>query len=87
MRTFCGHQAVPPESHFAGLRQCDLAWGGWCRADQARIGIYDEDILNAVRHHTTGAIYMSPLEQIIYTADYIEPARDFPGSTMHGISG
>lgn len=42
-------------------------------------GIWDEDILNAVRHHTTGAVVMSPLEQIVYMADYIEPARDFPG--------
>lgn len=43
------------------------------------LGIYDEDILDAVRYHTTGNTYMSRLAQIIYMADYIEPGRDFDG--------
>ena len=42
-------------------------------------GIEDEDILNAVRYHTTGRAGMSPLEKTIYLADYIEEGRDFPG--------
>lgn len=37
------------------------------------------DILNAIRYHTTGRAYMSPLEKLIYIADMIEPGRDFPG--------
>ncbi len=41
--------------------------------------IQDEEILNAIRHHTVGSSKMSMLEQIIYVADYIEPGRDFPG--------
>lgn len=41
--------------------------------------ITDIDILNAVRYHTVGHQYMTPLEQIVYMADYIEPGRDFPG--------
>ncbi|MBU9789207.1 bis(5'-nucleosyl)-tetraphosphatase (symmetrical) YqeK [Lentilactobacillus sp. IMAU92037] len=41
--------------------------------------INDIEILNAVRYHTVGHEYMTPLEQIVYMADYIEPARDFPG--------
>lgn len=41
--------------------------------------ILDEDILNAIRYHTTGRVGMSPLEKIIFIADYIEPARNFPG--------
>lgn len=41
--------------------------------------INDIEILNAVRYHTFGHEYMTPLEQIVYMADYIEPARDFPG--------
>ena len=36
----------------------------------------DEDILNAIRYHTTGRPGMSLLEKIIFTADYIEPGRD-----------
>ena len=39
----------------------------------------DEDVLNAVRYHTTGRSGMSPLEKIVYVADMIEPGRDFPG--------
>lgn len=38
-------------------------------------GIDDEDILNAIYYHTTGRPQMSPLEKIIYIADYIEPGR------------
>ncbi|WP_291632484.1 bis(5'-nucleosyl)-tetraphosphatase (symmetrical) YqeK [Clostridium sp.] len=43
------------------------------------MGIYDEDILNAIRYHTTGRRNMSSLEKIIYIADYIEPLRKFSG--------
>lgn len=42
-------------------------------------GIKDEDILNAVRYHTTGRAGMSMLEKIIYLADAIEPNRNYPG--------
>lgn len=42
------------------------------------MGVYDNDILNAIAYHTTGRVNMSILEKIIYIADYIEPSRDFP---------
>ncbi len=38
-------------------------------------GIEDEDILNAIRFHTTGREEMSALEKIIYLADFFEPSR------------
>lgn len=38
-------------------------------------GITDEDILNSICYHTTGRPQMSPLEKIIYIADYMEPGR------------
>jgi len=38
--------------------------------------IDDEDILSAIRYHTTGRPDMSLFEKIIYVADYIEPGRD-----------
>jgi len=41
--------------------------------------IYDEEVLNEIRYHTTGRPSMTLLEKIIYLADYIEPHRDFPG--------
>ncbi len=42
-------------------------------------GIEDEDLLMAVRFHTTGRAGMSKLEQIIYLADMISRDRKFPG--------
>lgn len=46
---------------------------------QTEFGIDDEDILNAIRYHTTGRAGMSNLEKIIYIADMIEPNRKFNG--------
>lgn len=42
---------------------------------KSKYGVDDEDILNAIRYHTTGKPAMSLLEKIIYVADYIEPNR------------
>ncbi|MGG0642817.1 bis(5'-nucleosyl)-tetraphosphatase (symmetrical) YqeK [Sporosarcina gallistercoris] len=42
-------------------------------------GVQSEDILNAIRFHTTGRANMSNLEMILYIADMTEPARNFPG--------
>lgn len=44
-----------------------------------KIGIHDEDILSAIRWHTTGKENMTKLEKIIYIADMIEPSRIFDG--------
>lgn len=38
-----------------------------------------EDIVSAIRWHTTGRADMTLLEEIVYMADYIEPNRDFHG--------
>lgn len=46
---------------------------------EKRYGILDDDILSAIRYHTTGRAGMSRLELIIFVSDYIEPARSFPG--------
>jgi len=43
------------------------------------LGISDDEILSAIRWHTTGRANMSLLEKIIYIADLIEPGRDFEG--------
>ena len=37
--------------------------------------VEDEEILSAIRYHTTGHPDMTVLEKIIYLADYIEPGR------------
>lgn len=41
--------------------------------------IEDEEILSAMRWHTTGKENMSKLDKIIYLADLIEPSRKFDG--------
>lgn len=41
--------------------------------------ITDEKVLHSIYYHTTGRANMSKLELIIFVADYIEPARNFPG--------
>lgn len=46
---------------------------------QKEAGITDQEILDAIRYHTSGRPGMSLLEKIIYLADYIEPGRNFPG--------
>ena len=50
-------------------------------AEEARFGygIEDDDILNAIRYHTTGRAGMSALEKLVYVADMIEPNRTFEG--------
>ena len=44
-----------------------------------KLKIDDEEILNAIRWHTTGKENMSKLDKIIYIADMIEPSRKFEG--------
>jgi predicted HD superfamily hydrolase involved in NAD metabolism len=41
--------------------------------------IYDKEVIDAVRFHTTGRENMSLLEKIIFLSDVIEPSRCFPG--------
>lgn len=47
---------------------------GACIA-QSVLDVYDTDILDAVKYHTTGKANMSQLGKVIYIADYIEPNR------------
>ena len=42
-------------------------------------GVEDEDVLNAIRYHTTGRAGMSDLEKVVYIADLVEPNRKFKG--------
>ncbi|MDR1495877.1 MAG: bis(5'-nucleosyl)-tetraphosphatase (symmetrical) YqeK [Clostridiales Family XIII bacterium] len=46
---------------------------------KTKYGISDEDVLNAVRYHTTGRVGMSKLELIIFLADTLEPTRSYEG--------
>ena len=43
---------------------------------KVKYDIDDEEVLGAIRWHTTGKPEMTLLEKIVYIADYIEPLRD-----------
>ncbi len=43
---------------------------------RAEYGIEDEEILSAIRCHTTGKANMGSLDKVLYLADFTEPNRD-----------
>ncbi|MEG0237982.1 MAG: bis(5'-nucleosyl)-tetraphosphatase (symmetrical) YqeK [Clostridium sp.] len=47
-----------------------------------KFDIYDEDVLEAMRWHTTGKPDMTALQKIIYISDMIEPSRVFDGVSI-----
>lgn len=50
--------------------------GAWAVQDEH--GITDEEVLDAIRYHTSGRENMTKLDKIVCLADYIEPGRDYP---------
>ena len=44
-----------------------------------KFGVTDEDVLNAVRYHTSARENMSELEKLIFLADMLEEARSYEG--------
>ncbi len=70
----------------AGLKMTDVERGNssvlhqmsgaaYCKAE---LGIDDEEILGAIRYHTTGRANMTLLEKVLYTADFISAERNYP---------
>ncbi len=45
----------------------------------AHYGIYDKEILEAIRYHTLGNPKMGNISKIVYVADMLEPSRRFDG--------
>ena len=45
---------------------------------QKELGINDEDIINAVRYHTTARAGMSLLEKVVFLADFTSVERNYP---------
>lgn len=43
------------------------------------LGLADTELLDAIRFHTTGRAAMTPLDMVLFLADYTEPGRKFPG--------
>jgi predicted HD superfamily hydrolase involved in NAD metabolism len=42
-------------------------------------GVNDEEVLLAIKNHTTGRAQMTKTEKLVFIADYIEPGRQTPG--------
>ena len=49
---------------------------------EKHFGITDEDVLNAIRYHTSGRPNMSELEKLIFLADMLEEERCYEGVDM-----
>lgn len=49
---------------------------------QTKYGVDDEEILSAVRCHTTGRVDMTKLDKIIYLADMASSERTYPEAEM-----
>ncbi len=41
------------------------------------LGVKDDDVINAIKYHTTGRKNMSTLEKIVFTADLLEEGRTY----------
>lgn len=48
-----------------------------------KYGVTDQEVLEAIRYHTTGDEGMTLLDEIIWAADIIEPGRDHPTVEKH----
>ncbi len=46
---------------------------------EKELGITDQEIINAIRYHTTGRANMSLLEKLIFVADMVEEDRTYQG--------
>lgn len=46
---------------------------------RVKLGITDQDVLNAIKYHTSGRANMSTLEKLVFVADMIEEERDYDG--------
>ena len=51
--------------------------GAWLLEHE--LGLQEQDVLDAVRQHTTGSEKMGLLSRVVYLADFIEPGRKFSG--------
>ena len=60
------------------VNQSDLTHA-FLGAELARdmFGVTDEEVLGAIRYHTTGKPDMTKLEKIVYLADFFEPSRQY----------
>lgn len=74
MEALCRKEGIPvtPQEQGNGALLHSKAGSVLART---RYGVTDEEILSAIRCHTTGKPGMTLLDKIIFIADYIEPGR------------
>ena len=77
MRQIVKENGLDPRLSLWGSEILHGRVGAWIA--ETEFNIRNEDILNAIRFHTTGRAGMSKLEKIIFIADMIEPNRKFAG--------
>ncbi len=49
---------------------------------QTEFNIQNENILEAIRYHTTGNAHLNPLAKIVYSSDKIEPTRGYDSQVL-----
>lgn len=78
MRELLEQRNMLPKFEADQTRTLMHAAAGMILAEE-KYGVTDEDVLSAIRWHTTGHAGMTPLEKLIYLADVVEPnRRPFP---------
>ena len=45
---------------------------------EKEFGVSDQEVLDAIRYHTSGRAEMTLLDKVVCLADYMEPGRDYP---------
>ena len=82
----CGKNLTPDSPYLAGFIP-PAEWGEVPRSvwhqyagayvAEKHFGVTDEDVLNAIRYHTSGRPNMSELEKLIFLADMLEVERNY----------
>lgn len=73
-KRFCKEFHVPVDEIMLSCIDLTHAFLG-AEVAKREYGVMDEEILNAIRYHTTGRKSMTAIEKIVFIADYIEPNR------------
>jgi len=86
METIIREQNLPQELLAHDKQLWHAPVGAWVAEHD--YGITDQEVLDAIRYHTSGRIGMTKLDKIVCLADYIEPGRDFPAvDVIRELSG
>jgi len=63
-------------------------WHGLAAVQYAEteLGVDDPDVLAAIENHSAGRPGMSPLEKIVFVADFVEPEREFDNAAIRAAA-